>query len=432
MICGQFPACQTENTRIFIIRSGCILRFSAAGYSGGNKELKKKVLRIKISYKYIKGFSSFLKKTRVKSGIGVFMQDNKKQKIMLVDDNKTNLTIGKNILGEYYNVFALPSADKLFEFLKHVIPDLILLDIDMPGMNGYEALTILKADKQYSDIPVIFVTAKSSQSYEYDGLGLGAIDYITKPFAPALLLKRIENHLLTQKQKKSLQNYNDNLVKMVKEKTHQLFGFQNAVISNMAELVEFRDIVTGKHISRTQKYLKKLAEKLMEDGVYTEELLIWDMNVILLSSQLHDVGKIAISDTILNKTGKLTDEELEVMRTHAQKGVEVIEKIENSSEFTGFLEHAKLFAGTHHEKWNGSGYPNGLSGMNIPLEGRIMAIADVYDALNSVRPYKKSFSADESARIIIDGSGTHFDPALIETFSKIKEEFAVISMEHAD
>jgi len=360
------------------------------------------------------------------------MQEIKKQKIMLVDDNKANLTMGKSILGEYYDVFALPSADKLFEFLKHVIPDLILLDIDMPGMNGYEAITLLKADKQYADIPVIFVTAKSSESNEYEGLGLGAIDYVAKPFAPALLLKRIENHLLIQKQKKSLQDLNDNLIKMVKEKTHQLYDLQNAIISNMSELVEFRDVITGRHISRTQKYLKKLAEQLMEDGVYSDELLVWDMDVILLSSQLHDVGKITISDNILNKAGKLTEEELEIMKTHTQKGVEVIEKMEHSTDITGFLECAKLFAGTHHEKWNGSGYPNGLSGYNIPLEGRIMAIADVYDALISTRPYKKSFTSDESAKIINDGSGTHFDPALIDTFNKVKDDFAEIAVEYAD
>jgi len=360
------------------------------------------------------------------------MQDNKKPKIMLVDDNKVNLAIGRNVLSEYYDVFALSSADKLFEFLKNVIPDLILLDIDMPGMDGYETLTILKADKKYADIPVIFVTAKTSESDEYAGLDLGAIDYITKPFNPALLLKRIENHLLIQKQKKSLQDNNNSLIKMVKEKAHQVFDLQNAIISNMAEIVEFRDVITGQHISRTQKYLKKLVEQLIKDGVYEDELLVWDMNEILLSSQLHDVGKIAISDTILNKAGNLTEEEREIMKTHTQKGVEVIEKIETSTDNSDFLEYAKTFAKTHHEKWDGSGYPCGLSGMNIPLEGRIMAIADVYDALISERPYKRPFSADESAEIIINGSGTHFDPALVNTFNKVKDEFAAIAVEYMD
>ena len=355
----------------------------------------------------------------------------KRQKIMLVDDNKANLAMGKNILSEYYDVYPLPSVDKLFEFLQRVTPDLILLDIEMPGMNGYEALTILKADRQYADIPVIFVTAKASESNEYEGLALGAIDYVTKPFAPALLLKRIENQLLIQKQKVSLQDFNDNLLQMVKEKTRQIFDLHSAIVSNMADLVEFRDNFTGWHIHRTQEYLKVLVEQLIKDGIYADDLLVWDLNVIMLSSQLHDVGKIAISDTILNKPGKLTPEEFEIMKTHAQKGVEAIEKMERSARFADFLEHAKLFAGTHHEKWDGSGYPRGLQGLDIPIEGRIMAIADVYDALITVRPYKKAFTADESARIIREGAGTHFDPALTETFKKLEGDFAEIALHAA-
>jgi putative two-component system response regulator len=349
---------------------------------------------------------------------------------MLIDDNKANLTMGKNILGEYYDIYALPSADKLFEFLKRVMPDLILLDIEMPGMNGYEAITLLKGARHYADIPVIFVTAKASETNEYEGLALGAIDYVAKPFAPALLLKRIENHLLIKKQKERLQDFNDNLIKMVKDKTQRIFSLQNAIINNMADLVEFSDNFTGQHISRTQKYLKALVEKLIEDGIYADELLVWDIDVALLSSQLHDVGKIAISDAVLNKPGKLTPEEFDIMKTHAQRGVEAIERMERSADLADFLEHAKLFAGTHHEKWDGSGYPCGLKGRDIPLEGRIMAIADVYDALISVRPYKKSLTADESARIIIEGSGTHFDPALVQTFKKLEGDFADIAAKY--
>ena len=360
------------------------------------------------------------------------MQNIIKQKIMLVDDNRANLAIGKNILGKYYDVCALPSADKLFEFLKHVTPGLILLDIEMPGMNGYEALTLLKADKQYADIPVIFLTAKTSESDEYDGLALGAIDYVTKPFAPALLLKRIENHLLIERQKARLLDFNENLLRMVKEKTQQVYSLHNAILNNMANLVEFRDDFTGWHIHRTQEFLKVLVERLVADGIYTEEILEWDMNVVLLSSQLHDVGKIAISDVILNKPGKLTPEEFDIMKTHPKRGVEAIEKMERTTEISGFLDHAKLFAGSHHEKWDGSGYPNGLKGMDIPLEGRIMAISDVYDALISIRPYKKSFSADESAKIILEGSGTHFDPVLAASFMKLTDIFAAIAAEHAD
>ena len=358
------------------------------------------------------------------------MRTNKKQKIMLIDDNKANLIMGKTILSELYDVYALPSADKLFEFLTHVTPDLILLDIDMPGMNGYEAITLLKADSKYEDIPVIFVTAKSSESDEYEGLALGAIDYVAKPFTPTLLQKRIENHLLIQKQKARLQEFNANLLQMVKDKTQQVFDLHGALMSNMVDLVEFRDNFTGQHINRTQKYLNALVEQLIKDNIYKDELLAWDMDAILLSSQLHDVGKIAISDNILNKPGKLTPDEFDIMKTHAQRGVQIIEKMERSADFVKVLEYAKLFAGTHHEKWDGRGYPYGLAGKDIPLEGRVMAIADVYDALISVRPYKKSFTADESARIIIDGAGTHFDPELVDAFKKIKNDFAAIADKH--
>jgi len=360
------------------------------------------------------------------------MQDEKRQKIMLVDDNKTNLAMGKGILSKYYDVYALPSADKMFEFLNHVTPELILLDIEMPGMDGYEAMKLIKADNRYADVPVIFLTAKKSEEDEYEGLTLGAIDYVTKPFKPALLLKRIENNLLLQKQKASLQDFNDNLLLKVEEKTQQIYSLHSAIISNIADLVEFRDNFTGGHIRRTQEYLKVLIDQLIKDGVYKDELQKWDMNVILLSSQLHDVGKIAISDTILNKPGKLTPKEFSIMKTHALRGVEAIEKMERSANSTNFLNHAKLFAGTHHEKWDGSGYPYGLRGLEIPLEGRIMAIADVYDALISVRPYKKALTAEESAKIIIDGLGSHFDPEIALTFKKQKDEFADIATKYAD
>ena len=216
----------------------------------------------------------------------------------------------------------------------------------------------------------------------------------------------------------------------VEEKTQQITDFHCALLSAIADLVEFRDNCTGRHISRTQEYLKALVEQLIKDCVYSDELLHWDINVILISSQLHDIGKIAISDDILNKPGKLTSEEFEIMKTHTQKGVDALEKTESSAYFTVVLEHAKQFAGTHHEKWDGSGYPYGLSGLDIPLEGRIMAIADVYDALMTVRPYKKAFTADESAQIIVGGAGTHFDPAIAKAFEKLKSDFAAIAMNY--
>ncbi|MDR1664642.1 MAG: response regulator [Clostridiales bacterium] len=355
------------------------------------------------------------------------MIERKRQTIMLVDDNQANLNIGKNMLKGFYEVYALPSAERLFKFLEAVTPDLILLDIAMPGMNGFDVIRILKADTRYKNIPVIFVTAKSEEMNELEGLDLGAVDYVTKPFSAAILLKRIENQLLIEKQKAELRNLNDNLIGMVKEKTAQVSGLQSSIINIIAELVEFRDLYTGGHISRTQKYVELLIDSMVEDGVYNEEVLQWEnMDYIVPSTQLHDLGKIFISDTILNKPGKLTPEEFDIMKSHAARGVEAIKMLEAKGEDQLFLRYSEIVAGSHHEKWDGSGYPNGLKGQEIPLLGRLMAIADVYDALTSARPYKEPFSPEESADIIIKSAGSHFDPVLVDVFIKIQDGFASV------
>jgi putative two-component system response regulator len=344
-------------------------------------------------------------------------------KIILVDDNPSNLRTGKNVLSEKYEVYTVPSAAKLFDLLNDIIPAMILLDIEMPEMNGYEAIKILKAEENTKDIPVIFLTGKTDTENELEGLGLGAIDYITKPFMPPLLLKRIEVHLLVEAQKKTLEaqqkelkNFNDNLQKMVEEKTKTVLELQDAILKTVADLVESRDDITGGHIERTQRGVGLLVKALRDHPVYGREIGGWDIKLLLQSSQLHDVGKIAISDRILQKPGRLTDEEFGEMKKHAAFGVQIIEKIETSTTASDFLKYAKIFAGTHHEKWDGSGYPNGLAEENIPLQGRIMALADVYDALVSERPYKEAFSHTKAVKIIQDGKGTQFDPVLTDVF----------------
>jgi putative two-component system response regulator len=350
-----------------------------------------------------------------------------RQKIMLVDDNIANLTAGKNMLKDKYEVFSVPSGSKLFDLLDHVEPDLILLDVEMPEMNGYEVIQKLRSNSKFAHIPVIFLTSMTDEGSELEGLTLGAIDYVTKPFSAPLLLKRLENHLLMQAQKKELKDFNDNLQMMVYEKTMQVSELQNTVLSTVAEMVEFRDEVTGGHVDRTQRYLKLLLDQLIRDNLYEDIVKDWDLPLLLPSAQLHDVGKIAISDKILNKPGKLTDEEFAIMKNHPVVGVEAIRRIEANTSENDFLYHAEIFAGSHHEKWDGSGYPNGLKGENIPLQGRLMAIADVYDALISVRPYKKPMDVDTARRIIEEGSGIHFDPALVRTFLAVEESFASIA-----
>jgi putative two-component system response regulator len=352
---------------------------------------------------------------------------NGRQKIFLVDDNMANLTAGKTMLKEYYDIFPIPSGKKLFDILGKVVPNLILLDIEMPEMNGYEALKKLKAEKQTRDIPVVFLTARSDPGSELEGLNLGATDYISKPFSPPLLLKRIENHLLMRNQQMALKDYNDNLQQMVQKRTRQVVELQNSILSTVTEMVEFRDDVTGGHIERTQNYLKLLVDKLLSEKIYWEEVAAWNLEFLVPSARLHDVGKIAISDAILNKPGKLSPEEFEIMKKHASIGEKAIEGIMKTSSENDFLYHAKIFAGTHHEKWDGSGYPRGLKNSIIPLQGRLMAIADVYDALIAVRPYKRPLSTQEAERIIIEGREKHFDPVLVDLFKELAPQFALIA-----
>ncbi|MDR3167564.1 MAG: response regulator [Treponema sp.] len=365
--------------------------------------------------------------------------------IMIVDDNITNLKISKSVLRDKYDVFTAPSARKMFELLEHNRPSLILLDINMPEMNGYEAVKILKQTPAYQHIPVIFLTGNSDPASELEGLSLGAVDYITKPFSPPLLRKRIEVHLLMESQKKKLeiqnktleiqqqelQNFNDNLQEMVAEKTRRVLDLQNAILKTVADLVECRDDITGGHIERTQRILGILLEELTTIDFYRKQTETWDMDLLLQSSQLHDVGKIGISDRILLKPGALDVLEFNEMKKHTTFGVMVIEKIEAGTTACDFLEYAKILAGTHHEKWDGSGYPQGLAGEAIPLQGRIMAIADVYDALTSDRPYKKAMPHDQAVAIILHGKGTHFDPLLVEVFERSASRFILLPVHSA-
>ena len=358
-----------------------------------------------------------------------------RNRIILVDDNIALLDQGRSILKVFYEVFSAESALKLFEILENIIPDLILLDIDMPDMNGYEAIAKLKADERFSDIPVIFLTAKNDVESENEGFDLGAVDYVTKPFSAPLLLKRVENQLLIvhktrdlQVSQEALKEYAENLERMVSEKTEEVLDLQNAVLATVADLVEFRDHSTGEHVIRTERYLEVMLEGILKkDMGYRGIVSGWNIHFFLQSALLHDVGKIAVPDTILNKPGKLTPEEFEIMKTHVSAGIDAIERVLTKTKKHIFLDHALLICGTHHEKWDGSGYPIGLKGKNIPLEGRLMAVVDVYDALISVRPYKKAFTHDEACKIINESAGTHFDPILVDIFCGAETEFARIA-----
>ncbi|GHU66683.1 two-component system response regulator [Spirochaetia bacterium] len=358
--------------------------------------------------------------------------ENRKELIAMVDDDPMILRGGKYILSKQYTVATLSSAEKLFNFLETNTPALILLDVMMPEMDGYETIKILKSNSKNRNIPVVFLTGRADSNDELEGLSLGAIDYIAKPFAPALLLKRIEVHLLVEAQKQiletqrqALQNFNANLQRMVEEKTRTVIVLQNAIIKTVANLVEYRDDVTGCHVERTMRGVGILINALREQGYYQDQIGSWNMDLLLQSSQLHDVGKIAIDDRILKKPGPLDEEEFEEMKKHAAFGVQVIEKIRAAAEENEFLYYAKIFAETHHERWDGTGYPFGLKSEGIPILGRIMAIADVYDALISERSYKRALSHEEAVQIIQDGRGTQFDPQLTDIFASVSDQFMV-------
>ncbi|MCL2000464.1 MAG: response regulator [Planctomycetes bacterium] len=340
--------------------------------------------------------------------------------IFVVDDIDTNLLTTEKILSEHYNVYTLPSAAGMFELLEAVRPDLILLDIEMPEMDGFEALQRLKATERHADIPVIFLTSRNNEVAEVHGFELGAVDFITKPFSPPILLNHIKSHLNI-----------DGLIRertaMLQQRTEKLQLLQSSLVSVLADMVEMRDSTTGRHIDRTAKYIRILLSAMLEREVYSGEISEWDLEMVVSSSRLHDVGKIAITDALLNKRERLTAEEFEKMKTHAAEGEKIIEKIITQSGEESFLLNAKLFAGCHHERWDGTGYPKGTGGAAIPLQGRVMAIVDVYDALVSERPYKAAFSEEEAVNIIMDGKGSQFDPKIAETFFEVRDMFAEVS-----
>ncbi|MCL2276322.1 MAG: response regulator [Treponema sp.] len=329
--------------------------------------------------------------------------------IFVVDDSDTNLSMAEAVLEDKYIVMTMPSASKMFALLEKILPDLVLLDIEMPDMDGFGALKNLKSNSKWSEIPVIFLTGRNDPEIEAQGLEIGAVDFITKPFSAAVLLNRIQTHLDI-----------DNIIRV---RTQQLRRLQNSIISVLADMVENRDKGTGGHIERTSIYIKILIEEMKAQGLYKDEISQWDIDKMISSARMHDLGKISISDTIVNKPGKLTDEEFKVMKKHAEEGERIIDEIISRTGEGDFLRNARLFAGTHHERWDGKGYPRGLKQNDIPLQGRIMAIVDVYDALVSERPYKKAFTNEEAVKIIMENSGAHFDPNIAKVFYDVKDRF---------
>ena len=358
-----------------------------------------------------------------------------KPTILVVDDTPDNLVLMGQILDKQYTVKIANRGDKVLKIITadHP-PDLILLDIMMPGMDGYEVCRRIKANPEISDIPVIFLTARSNPEDEAYGLELGACDYITKPISPPILLARIKTHITMRQAQKLLIDQNGFLESEVKRRSEEVDLIQDITVHTLASLAETRDNDTGHHIRRTQNYVRILAEYLRTHPRFRDYL---DddktINLLFKSAPLHDIGKVGIPDHILLKPGRLTADEFHIMKTHATLGRDAILQAEKElGKEIPFLLFAKEIAYGHHEKWDGSGYPQGLKGDEIPVSARLMALADVYDALISRRVYKLGMPYEEARKIIIDGRATHFDPDIVDAFIAVEHQFRQISMRYSD
>ncbi len=352
--------------------------------------------------------------------------------ILLVDDTETNLDILVDALGEDYEVAVATDGPTALALAKEQTPDLILLDIMMPGMDGYEVCRRLMADPATAGTPVIFLTALTDVADKTRGFAVGGVDYVTKPFEPAEIKARARTHLSLRLARQELARQNEILEEKVRERTRELALTQDAIIEAMAGLAEYRDPETGAHIKRTRNYVRVLAEKLRAqpgyDGYFTDEII----DLLYKSAPLHDIGKVGVRDDILLKPGPLTDAEFAVMRRHTVYGRDAIQAAARNLGDNSFLRLAQEIAYTHQERWDGSGYPQGLAGEAIPISGRLMAIADVYDALISRRVYKAPFTHAKAVVVIRDGRGSHFDPAMVDAFLDVQETFRQIALKFSE
>ncbi|MCL1814437.1 MAG: response regulator [Treponema sp.] len=333
--------------------------------------------------------------------------------ILVVDDNLANL---KNIqlqISDSYQVLLAKSGAQALQICIQRIPDLILLDVDMPDMDGFETLKRLKENTILKRIPVIFLTANHNIATEVRALQSGVVDFITKPVEKSILLHRLELHL-------NLSRYQNNLENTVKE-------LEDSIVISFAEIVENRDKGTGDHVQRTRIYVTLLSRELIRQGHFANELNEQELSLITRGALLHDIGKIGVSDTILLKPDRLDDREFAIMKTHTTIGATILRDMYERTPTQHYLYYAIQIAEGHHEKYDGTGYPNGIKGENIPLCSRIMAVADVYDALAADRIYRKAMDPKESYNLIVEGKGTHFDPRIIDAFISIHDEIEMVA-----
>jgi len=354
--------------------------------------------------------------------------------ILVVDDTLDNLTLMSGLLKDLYRVKVANSGEKALKYLENnTMPDLILLDIMMPNLSGYDVIKELKSNQKTKDIPVIFLTAMSSIEDEKKGLEMGAVDYITKPISSSIVMARVKVHIQNKAAADFLKDKNHYLESEIQKRTREISAIQDVTILAMASLAETRDSETGNHIRRTQFYVAALAQKLKNHPRFAHFLSETMINTLFKSAPLHDIGKVGIPDHILLKAGKFTPEEFEIMKTHTTLGRNAIAHAEKQLGMeVEFLQIAKEMAYFHQEKWDGSGYPTGISGNDIPISARLMAVADVYDALISRRIYKEGMSHEKAVSIIVAGKNRHFDADIVDAFLELQDEFMAIAARFAD
>ncbi|TAN49884.1 MAG: two-component system response regulator [Betaproteobacteria bacterium] len=354
--------------------------------------------------------------------------------ILIVDDTPENLALMDGLLGDEYDTIVANNGERALKVaFSDSIPDLVLLDIEMPGMDGYEVCRRLKAEARTRDVPVIFLTARSQIEDEQKGFKVGAVDYITKPISAPIVLARVHTHLTNKAAADFLKDKNAYLEAEVTRRMRELQVVQDVTIMAMASLAETRDNETGNHIRRTQNYVRALALKLRAHPKFASDLDDATIELLYKSAPLHDIGKVGIPDAILLKPGKLTPEEFAIMKTHTTLGRDAIVAAEKLIDAPStFLRLAREIAHFHQEKWDGSGYPEGLVGETIPLSARLMAVADVYDALISRRVYKPPFPREQAVAIVRAGRGQHFDPLMVDAFLTIEAEFHAIAERYVD
>ncbi|MDD3935605.1 two-component system response regulator [Rhodoferax sp.] len=356
-----------------------------------------------------------------------------KPTILVVDDSSANLSLLFGLLHESYTVKAVNHGAKALAMVSQDEPDLILLDIMMPDINGYEVCRQLKATPRTQHIPVIFLTSKNEVENEEMGMALGAVDYITRPISPEILLSRLRAHLVDATHARTMRINNEYLEFEVAKRARDTAALQEVTILALASLAEVRDVETGNHLRRTQHYIRALARHLREHPRFSSFLSPSVIDMLFKCAPLHDIGKVGIPDRILLKPEHFEPHEFEIMKTHPQLGYDALMNAQVvTQESMEFMQIAKQIVYTHHEKWDGSGYPQGLAGETIPIPGRLMALADVYDALISRRVYKDGMPHEKAKAILVAGRGKHFDPDILDAFLALEDEFQAIAKRYAD